>query len=85
MIRIFADFNNKDEQGRVRLSTVGSLKDVAEHKSELREGLEVILYTPDEFEMLGTLVFDLGMWKGIPHLETIRYYDENPLRPGEGG
>lgn len=76
MIRIFADFNNVDLKGRVRLNTAGSLRDMAEHKSELREGLEVILYTSDEFEVRGTLVYDLGMWKGVPRMETILYYDE---------
>lgn len=74
LIRIYADFNSKDEQGRVRLSTVGSLEDIEKHSTELIEGLEVILHTPGDFEMRGTLTFD-GIWLGIPHYNTIRYYE----------
>ncbi|MBI2386061.1 MAG: hypothetical protein HYV14_08605 [Elusimicrobia bacterium] len=75
MIRIYADFNSQDEQGRVRLSTVGSRKDIERHRSKLKEGMEVILYTPGDFEVRGTLTFD-QIWLGIPDLSTIRY--ENP-------
>lgn len=73
MIRIFADFNCQDEQGRVRLNTVGSRKDIERHRASLREGMEVILYTPGEFEVRGTLTFDV-IWLGIPDLDTIYYY-----------
>lgn len=76
MIKILADFNNKDEQGRVRLSTVGALKDITMHRSELREGMEVILYEENDFEVRAKLIYDLGMWKGIPDMDTLRYYDD---------
>jgi hypothetical protein len=76
MIKILADFNNRDEQGRVRLSTAGALKDIAKHKAELREGLEVIPYEERDFEVRAKLVFDLGMWKGVPDMATLRYYDD---------
>lgn len=74
MIRIYADFNCQDEQGRVRLSTVGSRKDIERHRASLKEGMEVILYTPGDFEVHGTLTFD-GIWLGIPDFATIRYYE----------
>lgn len=76
MIRIYADFNSSDEQGRVRLSTVGSKKDIELHRASLKEGLEVILYTPGDFEVRGTLTFD-QIWLGIPNWDTIRYEDTN--------
>jgi len=75
MIRIFADFNCQDEQGRVMLDTVGSLEDIEKHRAVLKEGMEVILYTPGDFEVRGTLTFD-KIWLGIPDLSTNRY--ENP-------
>lgn len=74
MLRIYADFNSIDEQGRVNLNTVGSLEDVERHKAELREGLEVILYMTGELETRGVLVFD-GIWKAIPDWSTVRYED----------
>ena len=72
MVRIYADFNNTDEQGRVRLSTVGSKRDLDAHKDEVTDGLRVILYMTDEFEVEGALVFD-GIWRGIPVWSTIKY------------
>lgn len=74
MIRIYADFNSTDEQDRVRLSTTGSRKDIELHRSQLKEGLEVILYMSDEFEVRGTLTFD-NIWLGIPDWDTIYYYE----------
>ena len=76
MIRIYADFNSKDTDGRVWLNTVCSKKDIEKHEAELREGLEVILYVPDEFEVRGKLVRDRGIWKGHPDWSTIRYKDK---------
>lgn len=73
MIQIYADFNNTDEQERVTLDTVGSLKDIEQHRSELKEGLQVILYMTDEFEVQGTLTFD-RVWCGIPDWDTIHHY-----------
>lgn len=73
MVRIYADFNSTDEQDRVRLSTAGSRKDIERHRSQLKEGLEVILYMTDEFEVQGTLTFD-QIWLGIPDWDTIHHY-----------
>ena len=72
MIRIYADFNSCDEDGRVRLSTVGSLQDIEKHRDVLAEGMKVILDMTDEFEVQGTLVFD-EVWKGVPDWDTIQY------------
>jgi hypothetical protein len=74
MIRIYADFNSQDEQGRVILNTVGSREDVAAHEGELHVGDTVVLYMTDEFELLGTLDFD-GGWVGIPDFATVKYLD----------
>jgi len=72
MMRIYADFNSQDEQGRVVLDTVGSRRDIETHQDALAEGMDVILYVPDEFEAHGTLVFD-KVWRAIPNLNTIHY------------
>lgn len=73
MIKIYADFNNSDELGRVRLNTVGSLEDLDRNRGELTEGLKVTLYTPGEFEVQGVLLFEDGIWRSVPDWETIRY------------
>jgi hypothetical protein len=47
---LFADFNNADKQGRVRLNCAGTMDDLARQQIELREGLGVLLYTDDADE-----------------------------------
>jgi hypothetical protein len=75
MLRIYADFNSRDEQGRLTLDTVGSMRDLDAQKNELKDGMIVIFYVPDEFEVEGSLVFD-RIWLGIPDLATLRYVTE---------
>jgi len=75
MIRIYADFNHKDDQGRVILDTAGSLADIENHKNELTEGMEVLLYMEDEFEIEGILVFD-RVWLAIPNFATLHYMNQ---------
>ena len=75
MLRIYADFNNTGEDDRVRLNTVGSLRDLRALEGQLADGLRVILYMTDEFEVEGTLVFDT-IWNGIPDWSTIKYADD---------
>jgi hypothetical protein len=72
MIKIYADFNSCDDQGRVMLNTVGSLRDLERHKKVLAAGMQAIFYAPGEFEVHGTLVFE-GIWIGIPDWSTILY------------
>jgi hypothetical protein len=72
MVRVWADFNNRDEQGRVRLNTVGSLKDIEKHHDEIREGTKVILNAEDDFEVEARLTFD-KVWRAIPDMTTIKY------------
>jgi hypothetical protein len=73
MIRIYADFNSQDVEGRVILNTVGALRDIEAQTGDLAEGVQIVLYMPDEFELIGTLSFD-GVWKATPNLDTIVYF-----------
>ena len=72
MIRVYADFNCQDEDGRVKLDVPGSRKDLDSHRDELRDGMKVILYVPDELDVEATLVFD-EIWLAIPDYATLRY------------
>jgi len=76
MLRIYADFNSCDEQGRVCLNTAGSLRDLDAHRDELHEGARVLLYVPAEFEVEATLVFD-GIWLAAPDLRTLRHAESD--------
>jgi hypothetical protein len=44
---IFADFNNQDADGCVRLNTRGTLADIARLSIDLREGLRLVLSDGD--------------------------------------
>jgi hypothetical protein len=44
---IYADFQNADPQGRVRLNCVGTVNDLSRQQVQLREGLAVLLYSDD--------------------------------------
>lgn len=72
MLRIYADFNSCDEDGRVWLNLPGSLRDLSAQENEIVEGARVVLYMTDEFEVEGTLVFD-KIWLGVPDWTTLRY------------
>ena len=45
--KIFADFQNTDAQGRLRLNCMGTQQDLARQQLDLREGLRLTLYDTD--------------------------------------
>src|SRR5690606_13478532 len=53
MIKLFADFNNADSLGRVRLNSQGSLEDIKRKAIQLHDGLTVQLYSDDDVDVLG--------------------------------
>ena len=70
---IFADFNNADEKGRVRLSTKGSLNDIKNKKIKLVEGKKVLLDDSEELKTLGTLYFsnEENIWVAVINWDDI--------------
>jgi hypothetical protein len=60
--RIYADFQNTDPRGRIRLNTVGSQLDLEGEQAELADGLELVVYSED-LEAHGVVrVLDEGGW-----------------------
>jgi hypothetical protein len=47
---IYADFNNADEKGRLRLNCAGTAKDLFSQKIQLSEGLKLTFYSDDADE-----------------------------------
>lgn len=45
--KLYADFQNADAQGRVRLNAVGTIDDLARQQVLLKNGLTVDLYSDD--------------------------------------
>ena len=54
---IFADFNNTDQKGRVRLNTKGSLADITNKNIELISVKKILLNDYEELQTLGVLYF----------------------------
>lgn len=57
MEKIFADFNNADKEGSVRLNCHGSIRDIERFGVELFEGKEILLIDEDGLEASGILHF----------------------------
>ncbi len=45
--RVYADFQNLDDENRLRLTCAGTRQDLERQRIELREGMALTLYTDD--------------------------------------
>ena len=45
--RIYADFHNTDEQGRLRLNCIGTIEDLNRQHVQLHNGQSLTLYSED--------------------------------------
>ena len=72
--KIFADFNNADEKGRVRLNTNGSINDLK--NIILRRGLPILLDDNDDLTCEAILDFseEEDMWVAIINWNNIQHY-----------
>jgi hypothetical protein len=63
-IKIYADFNNADSRGRIRLNTEGTFRDLQEMGIKLEEGIEVLLDDDEGIVTLGVVSFseDEQIW-----------------------
>lgn len=51
--RVFVDFNNADAKGRVRLNTVGTIRDLSRERVHLCAGASLDLYAEDDVDEEG--------------------------------
>lgn len=65
-VRIYVDFQKVDDEGRLLLSCAGTLRDLARHGVELRDGLTLTFYSddaddegkPDDLIVEGSVQYD---------------------------
>ena len=55
--KLFADFNNADRQGRVRLNTNGTFADIKRLNIELKENMQVFLDDDDSLTTIGNIKY----------------------------
>lgn len=80
LCRVFADFNNADPQGRVRLNTVGTQHDLKRQGIILQEGTEIILASLElEAEATVTRSSEEGLWVAKIDWDKIRELPGNRL------
>jgi hypothetical protein len=55
--KIYADFNNADSKGRLRLAIHGSEKDIKAQNLELFSGMKIIVHDDDELSADAEVMF----------------------------
>jgi hypothetical protein len=75
--RVFVDFHNADEQGRLRLNCIGTIEDLARHQAELENGQKLTLYGED-LEVDGVVEFseDEKVWVATIDWNQIRQVEQ---------
>ena len=70
---IYADFNNADPRGRLRLNCVGTMEDLVRQGVRLREGLQLVVHD-EELEADGEAQFssEEQLWVAVIDWEKVR-------------
>jgi hypothetical protein len=88
------DFQSADRLGRIRLTCVGTIKDLSTQGIRLREGLELLLYDadaddqgrPDELRAEGVVTFssEEHRWVAVIDWDGIRHASDDERASGNG-
>jgi hypothetical protein len=75
--RVFVDFHNADEQGRLRLNCIGTIEDLARQQAELENGQQLTLYSED-LEVDGIVQFseDEKVWVATIDWNQLRQVEQ---------
>jgi len=75
--RIFADFHNADEQGRLRLNCVGTIEDLSRQNIKLEDGKFLALYDED-LEVDGVVQYseEESLWVAVIDWKQIRQVED---------
>lgn len=78
MIKIFADFNNADAYGRIRLNAKGTLEDIMNVNLLLHDEVKVILDDSDGLRTVGCIEFsdEEKIWVAKINWDAIEEYFE---------
>ena len=81
--RIYADFQNADGQGRLRLNCRGTLDDLHRHQVSLSEGLVLTFYSED-VEVEGEVHYstDENVWVAAIDWDAVRQFDDSEQPTG---
>jgi hypothetical protein len=88
--RVYADFQNLDDENRLRLTCAGTRRDLERQGIELREGMPLTLYSddatddgqPDELLAEGIVHYDreAACWVAAIDWRALRHASDKPDR-----
>ena len=72
--KIFADFNNADPLGRIRLNNKGSIDDIINKRIDLKDGMAVLLDDDDTLTTIGLIKYsqEEGIWVGEINCKALK-------------
>ncbi|HEY9852475.1 MAG TPA: hypothetical protein V6D28_23590 [Leptolyngbyaceae cyanobacterium] len=75
--KIFADFHNADDKGRLRLNCVGTIEDLSRQNIKLQEGQLLTLYS-EELEADGVVQYseEESLWVAAIDWQLIREVED---------
>ena len=75
--RIFADFHNADEQGRLRLNCVGTIEDLSRQNIKLQDG-KLLAFYDEELEVDGVVQYseEENLWVAAIDWKQIKQVEE---------
>ena len=75
--KIYADFHNADEQGRLRLNSIGTIEDLNRKHIQLHNGQNLTFYSED-LEVDGLIQYseDDRIWVAVIDWNAIREVEE---------
>ncbi|MEC4812153.1 MAG: hypothetical protein SAK29_02555 [Scytonema sp. PMC 1069.18] len=77
LFRVFADFQNADTEGRLRLNCIGTIEDLARQNIELHNGQLLTLYSED-LEVDGVVEYSTeeNLWVAVIDWNDIRQLED---------
>lgn len=75
--RIFADFHNADEQGRLRLNCVGTIEDLSRKNIKLQDG-QLLAFYDEELEVDGVVQYseEENLWVAAIDWKQIKQVED---------
>ena len=75
--RIFADFHNADEQGRLRLNCVGTIEDLSRQNIKLKDG-QLLTFYDEELEVDGVVQYseEENLWLAAIDWKQIKQVED---------
>ncbi|NET00955.1 MAG: hypothetical protein F6K62_26095 [Sphaerospermopsis sp. SIO1G2] len=78
-LRVFADFNNADENGHLRLNCIGTIEDLARQKIKLQDS-QILTFYSEDLEVEGIVKHspEESIWVAVIDWDNIKQVEHFP-------